>query len=225
MISRAAARLHHHYAVVKTIATKRVIKNFADHYRLVYFGSVSQHNDEHQLIKGVTLSADHKDRHYCVGSIDGYDVILVQRTDTMHLPGKQAEHLTWIVMQFDLHNATMLPHIFLNAHRYSDAFYVNLSFKFRLLQPLPSEYSSSHSRHFTQTFTTYVSQHEAPFVPRLISPDMATVIDERYKQFDFEIAEDKLCVYANNRTATRALLNDMTRAGLWFSKELDKQLQ
>ena len=62
------------------------IESFADKAGLVYFGYVDQRDDDHRLIRGHTVSATHQDNHYCIGTVRGYDVMLVLRNDVVRVP-------------------------------------------------------------------------------------------------------------------------------------------
>jgi hypothetical protein len=50
-----------------------VLRRFSKKLGFVYFGNVDQHDDEHEVIRGLTVSTTHKDAHYAVGSFDDYD--------------------------------------------------------------------------------------------------------------------------------------------------------
>lgn len=203
-------------------ASKRAFKSFAESYNLVYFGSVSQHGDEHQLVRGVTLSAVHKDRHYCVGSIQNYDFILLERMDTLSSPGKKAVHYSWAIIQLDLHSIEpAFGHIFIKGNRYDEVFEETLFIKHRQLKQASPGYFGQYDSLFIDNFKVY-ADHEATInFPTIINPDIAATIAHHFRQYDFEIDDDKLYVYAKDPIITRLLLNDMARAGLWLAKHLD----
>ena len=79
-------------------STKRIVNQFADEFGLVYFGYVSQRSDEHHIVRGMTVSTNHHDDHYCIGTFDTYDVVFVERSDTLR-NGKKHQ---WHIMEFDL---------------------------------------------------------------------------------------------------------------------------
>ena len=61
----------------------------ANQYDMVYFGTVSQtDDDEYRMIRGLTLSPHQRDENYCVGSVFDYDVVLLERTSAIHTPKK-----------------------------------------------------------------------------------------------------------------------------------------
>lgn len=222
MIDGAVKHLRHRYSVVKSVATRRVIKGFADHYGLVYFGAVSQHNDEHKLIRGVTLSVSHRDRHYCVGNIQGRDITLVQRTDNLGHSSSEAHPYTWLIMQFDLSNEyESIDHLFIATNSHTKAFYDAFSLRYRTMQPVNMQHSGFHDQLFNTNYRV-LSDHFARTAPsEILTEEVCATIAHHFGLFDFEIEKDKVTVYAANRMASRPLLDNMTRAGLWLSDQVD----
>src|SRR5688572_20415029 len=106
--------------VIQSRLHRRMFQQFAEKIGLVYFGYVDQRSDEHRPIRGLTMSARHVDNHYCIGSFRGYEVALVERTDTLTFPGKPTKGHTWIVMMFKLNVAVDLPHVFVGLHSHSE---------------------------------------------------------------------------------------------------------
>ncbi len=102
----------HRLKVLNGLRERRAFQRIAHAFDLVYFGSVA-HDDEHQLVRGVTFSAQHFDSQYCVGNVNGYDVTLLRRIDRVHFPGKESQLMQWTVLQLDLHE-TDVPHVFVN---------------------------------------------------------------------------------------------------------------
>ena len=56
---------------------RHIIKKFTNKIGLVYFGAVNQHQDDNRLVRGFTVSQSHQDDHYSVGTVEGYNVTLV----------------------------------------------------------------------------------------------------------------------------------------------------
>src|SRR4051812_42179272 len=92
----------HPLSLGREMAIKKIIRQFAHKFGLVYFGSVDQHRDEHELIRGITVSASHADTHFCVGHFRGYDISLVERRTTLLYPKREPQHYRWLIMQVDL---------------------------------------------------------------------------------------------------------------------------
>src|SRR5690606_33919260 len=102
--------------------SKNVFQVACHEYDLVYLGGVSQYSDEHEMVRGFTLSPSHVDRNYCIGTIGGRDVILLQRTDTISFPSQPSKSYTWLILQMDLHREVPM-HIMMNSHKYDEHVY------------------------------------------------------------------------------------------------------
>ena len=49
---------------LKNQSTARIIQKLADDIGMVYFGYVDQRDDEHKLLRGITVSNNHDDYHF-----------------------------------------------------------------------------------------------------------------------------------------------------------------
>lgn len=203
----------------------RIYKTFASKIGLVYFGYVDQRDDEHNLIRGMTVSTKHRDNHYCIGSFEGYDVTLVERVDTINLPGKVAKTHNWIIMTFDLHTSAELPHVFVGSHNHSETFYTQLFTKFSHLAKVPIEESDDHSPEFTKKHTIYTKPDQILRAERLFTPTLTHVIGEQFGTFAIEIYDQTVYVYVENHRPTNALLESMLTKGLWLAKSIDAQVE
>jgi len=207
-------------------ANKRAIINFAESVGLVYFGFVDQRSDEYQLIRGLTLSPHHHDRHYSVGSVYNYDVALVERTDTLQDP-KHTSNLThrWLIMQFDLHTSKDLPHVFLGLHTHSQAFYSTLFAKFGTLQRAPLGTFGMYEKAFTDRYGIYTTPAESLTVERLLDAEVTKVIAERFGTLTIEISDGCLYLYSEHSRITKSLLEIMLQNGLWLAKHIDERAE
>lgn len=204
------ARLHRH-----------LIMRFAEKTGLVYFGYVDQRSDEHRLVRGLTVSSRHHDDNYCIGSLEGYDITLVERGDTIHFPGKPSRSLRWMIMTFDLHAAVDLPHIFMGLHTHGEAFYARLFTHYSYLTKVPLGNLGVHEGAFTQRYGLYSSPSQALSAERLFNPEITKTIVDKFGGMMAEIADGVLYIYAEDQRLTPALLNRMLRNGLWLARELD----
>jgi hypothetical protein len=201
-------------------ASKGVFKSVCEEYGLVYFGSVNQHHDEHEMVRGVTLSPNHQDHHYSVGSIHGNDVILVERSDIVSFPGKHSEQYTWLILQIDLRNVDM-PHTFVDAHHHDEAFYDNLFAKFARLTHVDKSLFTDYDPLFLQRFTVYATPDGADLIPAYLTFDTASTLAHHFGHFDLEWFQDRLLIYSTGRPATKHLVENMIRAGVWLAGELN----
>jgi len=223
-LSRLAASLHPQ-RVTKQRATKRAIMKFSEDNGLVYFGHVHQQDDEHHLIRGLTLSNKHRDNHYSIGSTNGYDVTLVERSDTIHAPGKAAKQHQWLIFGFDLHESKELPHIFLGHNHHSVQFYELLFTKFSRLQKIAIGTFGTYDPSFTTNYSIFTEPAESLSAERLFNHDMSRLIAAHFGSLSIEVADNCLYLYAEKSLVNRTLLETMLKNGLWLANSLDKNAQ
>lgn len=200
---------------------KRVYTQFAEKTGLVYFGYVDQRDDEHKLVRGFTVSAQHRDNNYCIGSYKGYDITLVERTDTIHFPGKAPRSQEWIIMAFDLHTHTDIPHIFVGLHTHSDTFYANLFTKFSTLMKAPMGTFSGYGAKFTDRYAVYTEPAQALIAEQMITPTIADTMADHFGTLTAEVTEGCLYIYAWHQRPTQAMLIKMLNNGLWLASSID----
>lgn len=202
---------------------KRTFKQFASKLGFVYFGYVDQRNDEHNLVRGLTVSTKHHDNHYCIGSYSDYDVTLVERSDTIRFPGKPAKAHNWVIMVFDLHRSVDLPHIFLGLKTHSEAFYAQFFTKFSHFSAVNLGTEHPYDADFMRRYTMYTKPEQALSAERLINQPIAKRINERFGNLSIEISENCLFLYAENQRPTTVLLDTMLSRGIWLAQTLDRQ--
>lgn len=206
--------------VIQSRLHRRMIMQFADKIGLVYFGYVDQRHDEHSLIRGLTVSSKHRDNHYCVGTFDGYDIALVDRSDTISHPGKPTQTQNWIIMTFDLHAMVDLPHVFVGLHSHSDTFYSYIFTKFASFTKLEPGYMARDPQ-FDKRYGIYAVAEHVLSAERLFNQEVTQMIAQEFSGMTLEISEGSLYIYAEHQRPTAALLERMLRNGLWLSQTLD----
>lgn len=211
--------------VLQSRMHQRVFMQFAERLGLVYFGYVDQRADEHKLIRGLTMSARHRDNHYCIGHYDGYDVMLVERTDTIRFPGKPARPVDWIVMTFDLHTRADVPHIFLGLHTHSDTFYAHLFTKFSQLVKVPLGTFGAYDPAFVDRYAVYTEPSQAIAAQQLFDQGITAAIAKHFGGLTFELIDGCLYLYAEHQRPTQALLDKMIKYGAWLAKSIDEKAQ
>lgn len=199
--------------------TRRMIKQFAAKHSMVYFGHVDPREDEYELVRGLTLSTKHIDNHYTVGSYHGRDVILVERRNTLTFPNKPDSSYRWMIAQIDLGRAN-LPHMFVDCNHHDATFYANAFLSRQGIQDLGS-YFSGFSPTFAQKAKVFANPSQYAAIGALITPEVAETIAQHFTQFDYEVLDDCLLVYANNSLPTPALLEDMLKVGVWLANHLE----
>lgn len=211
--------------VLQSQLHRRVFMQFAEKVRLVYFGYVDQRSDEHRLVRGLTVSAKHRDNHYCVGSYDGYDISVVERTDTIHFPGNPSRTHNWIILTVDLHTSRDIPHVFMGLHAHNDTFYAHLFTKFSSLTQIPLLSSGrQYSPQFTQRYALYTEPAHMIAVEQLFHPEVAKIIAESFGSLTAEIADGSVYVYAEHSRPSIQLLERMLSSGMWLAKTIDHSI-
>lgn len=211
--------------VLQSRLHKRVFTQFAEKVGLVYFGYVDQRNDEHRLVRGLTVSADHRDDHYCIGDFEGYDIMLVERVDTIRFPGKPTQTHDWIVMTFDLHTSADVPHVFLGLHTHSDTFYAQLFTKFSQLAKVPLGTFGAYDPAFVNRYAMYAEPAQSLAAQRLFDQETTKTIADHFGSLTVEITEGCVYLYAEHQRPNLALLEKMIKYGAWLAQSIDAQIQ
>lgn len=200
-------------------ATKRLITEFADEAGMVYFGYVSQRSDDHHIIRGFTVSTKHTDDHYCIGTYEGYDVIFVERSDTLRGNKKH----TWHILELDLKNLIDLPHIFIGSSKPSYGFHELLKTKYHAMHQVTLGALATYSANFIANFSVYASPDYAITVERLFAPEDIQMLAGHFKGLAFEITEQSLYIYSEKSNLTHELLTTMLTNGIWLAQKIDQK--
>jgi len=204
---------------------KRVISKFTDKVGLLYFGSVDQHLDDHRVIRGFTISSSHKDSNYCVGSVNGYDIAIVDRSDAVVKPDGSVSIYNWLIMAFDLHTKQDVPHLFLHAHNKGDKPYESLFGTFPTLKEIDLGTFESYGVDFTSRFSINAKPSDSIQVERLFPADITRVIGAHFWPLSAEQHEGVLYIYSDGMRITPSLMDTMLENGLWLAGHLDKQAE
>lgn len=200
----------------------RVLRTFAHKIGLVYFGTVDQHVDEHEVIRGLTVSTTHQDDHYAVGSFDGYDISLVDRFDIVVDPKGQTQEHSWVILQLALQNSQGLPHLFLKPVGHGADAYSKFFTAFAHLQPINSLFQGVHSEEFHSRYELFASSSSALDVEEIFTPAITKTIAARLWPHAVEIFEGKLYVYTTQSELSATLLETGLESALWLAQTLDK---
>ena len=208
----------------KPSAHKRgaILRKFAKKLGFVYFGVVDQHQDDHEVIRGLTVSTSHKDDHYAVGSFDGYDVSLVDRFDmVIDQSGKASEH-SWVIIQVTLEQSTRLPHIFMKPHNHAQDAYAKFFSAFNFLKPVNNLFHQTHSHEFNARYEVYANSSHAQDIEQVLTPEATNTIAARLWPHAIEIFEGKLYLYTAQTTLNETLLETCLESAIWLAQTLDK---
>jgi hypothetical protein len=205
-----------------TSAQRRLITEFAERSNMVYFGFVSQLIDEHRIVRGLTVSTKHHDQHYCIGTYHGYDVVFVERTDTLLTSGHTH---TWHIMEFDLSTTADLPHIFIGSPVHGNGFHSLLKAKYSSMLPVSVGATGVYPNDFTNYFRLYTNPAHAVRAEQLIDPETAAMIGRHFKGLVVEIVDNALYVYSEKTHISGSLLDTMLANGVWLARRIDEKSQ
>ncbi len=207
--------------IVTSRMAKRTVRDFAEKIGLVYFGYVDQKDDDHRLVRGHTVSQTHIDNNYCIGTVRGYDVILLSRNDVVrnrYQPHKE-ERCHWLIYTIDLHTKADIPHFYIG-HRSRDSVFAA---SFEQLYPLAMGGLAPYPHHFLESYTVYGIATHTLDIERTITPQMASVITSHFDEASFEVEDGTIYLYIESERPTEAQLERMLSNGLWLAESIDAQ--
>src|SRR5690606_29953651 len=173
--------------------------------------------DEHQLVRGFTMSASHGDHHYTVGGYKGYDVSLVIRRDALEYPDRRINDHYWTIMTFDLKTSFELPHFLVLHHKRKEQFVA----KFSQLGEVPHESFVGHEPRFFDFYSIYGKIEKLQEHCQLISPNITANLLENFHGMSVEVSDNTVYLYLTSKHPTRPELERMLRSGVWLSQVLD----
>lgn len=205
--------------MVRSRLTRKTIAAFAEKVGLMYFGYVDQRDDEHRLVRGHTVSETHRDDHYCVGSIRGYDIMMVLRNDLIEDPHNRAhtERCHWLIVTIDLHTKYELPHCYIGHRNRDHAFRAS----FERLNPLALGGLHEYSHRFLSEYTLYAKATHAMEIERMITPAVSEVIAAHFAGASIEIEDNTIFLYFESQRPTEVALEKLVSNGLWLAESLD----
>jgi len=208
---------------VSSFKRKSAIMKFAGKFGFVYFGHVDQHDDEHHVIRGLTVSSTHQDEGYSVGSFDGYDVSVVDRLDIIESHDKKIKSHRWAIIEIDLHKGTDVPHIFLGAHDHRDSSYSKLFTSVNTMQAVPLGTLENHSEEFMRRYSLFSSPCQFIDVERLFTAEVTRTIAAHFWPLAVEVIDGALYIYSDTLNLTASVLEAMLKNGLWLAEQIDER--
>lgn len=206
--------------LVQASSNGQAIRRFIKRFDLVYFGKVDHRYDDHAVVRGVTASTQHADRHFAVGNIKGRDVSILERTNTVHFPQKGEQQYTWVIVQVDLKQRHDIPHIFMDAHHHDEIFYANLFVNFANFHSGQSLFTH-HDPLFSQRFKVYAPSDKFDDVAKVMTPKITSMMAHHFSKFDYELQSDTIYIYSSNQSVNEHDIERMARIGLWLAEELE----
>jgi hypothetical protein len=199
-----------------------VLRRFARKAGLVYFGSVDQHVDEHEIIRGLTVSTTHRDDHYAVGTFDGYDISLVDRFDVIMDPRNQDTEHSWVILQISLERPQGFPHLFFSPVGHGEDAYSKFYKANNQLKPVNDLFRGAHSPEFHSRYQLHMSASLALETEKVLTPEVTQTIAARLWPHAIEVFDGKLYVYTTGVRITDTLLSSCLESALWLARKLDQ---
>jgi hypothetical protein len=191
----------------------QTIKKVADKIGLLSFGAVDHHRDEHDVVLGLTTSTSHKDRHYAVGSFDGYDIAIVDRSDTSRQPKGKKSHHNWVIVQVSLPQAQDVPHVFLLPSSKDEKF-LHLFAGARHLSPLSD---------FADRYIPYVTPRHNHSAHELLNDSLTKGIAAHFWPHAVEWHRKHVYVYITEHRLSETVLGSAIQSALWLADMLDQR--
>lgn len=211
--------------ITATRAHRRVISRFDKKIGLVYFGAVNQRLDDYRVIRGFTASSTHQDNHFSVGSIDGYDVSMVDRSDAIFKDDGSVTFSNWIIAAIDLKTTQDVPHIFIGANHQNNKSYSTLFATNPLLNKVDLGTFENYEIEFTSRFTIYSPPADSIQVEKLFPAMSARVIGAHLWPYSVEVIQGVLYVYCDTENVTSNDLTAILNIGLWLARHIDSKIE
>lgn len=204
--------------MIRSRMAAKTIRHFADTMGMVYFGSVHHDDQDHRLVRGHTVSHTHRDNHYAVGSIRGYDVSLVLRNDVMLIGREQKERRChWLILTVDLLTKTDVPHLYVGHRSRDEAFKAS----FERLSALYLGALAPYPHRFLSEYTLYGQAARLIEIEQMVTPQIAEVVVTHFDGASFEIEQGTIYLYVENQRPTEGELNTLLSNGLWLAELID----
>lgn len=197
------------------------LKKFSALVGLVHFGTVHQHDDEHDAIRGFTASLTHQDTSYAVGTYNGYNIRVVNRFDITRIAGNPNHEQFWTIIEIELRTRSV-PHMFFVPTGHEGGEYGRLYATQPTMQPLNSMMLSTHSPEFHGRFQLMASPTYAHKVETLFTSPLIVGIGSRFWPHGIEIEHGKVLIYITQHRLTKTVLETALASGLWLAETIDE---
>lgn len=197
-----------------------VVRHFSDTLGLVNFGTVQQHIDEHDAIRGFTASLTHHDTQYSVGTYNGFNIRMVNRFDITRIAGKTQHEQLWTILEIEL-DTKSTPHMFFVPTGKEGGEYGRIYATQPNMQPLNSMLLTNKSPEFHGRFQIIASPAHFHSVETLFSSPIIVGIASRFWPHGIEIERGKVLIYLTEHRLTKAVLEMTLASGLWLAETID----
>ncbi|HRQ86663.1 MAG TPA: hypothetical protein PLY16_00990, partial [Candidatus Saccharibacteria bacterium] len=175
--------------------------------------------DEHDLVRGITVSPAHNDDHYMVGTHDGRNITIVDRSDVLGY-GKQEVRYYWLTVRVELDY--VLSHILLFPLHHENKSYQQLVAHHHIV-PVRSLLDIQYHDEFLRRYEVYGFAGHAHMVESTLSPEIAQVIAARFWPSAIEIDGKYLYVYLDEKALSENKTTAMVDAAVWLADRLSEK--
>jgi hypothetical protein len=201
-----------------------ILRRFDKQVGFVYFGNISQHDDDESTILGFTASLTHDDAHYSVGTFEDYDVRIVDRFDIIKV-ANAAHRQLWTIIEVSLKTSGQ-PHIAFVPTGREAGEYSRLFSTYSHLLPLNSMVAAYHhspelhGRYQILARTTFAREVERMFdSPAIVS------VGAHFWPHGIEVHRGKLYVYLTQSDLTVPVLGAALQSSVWLAELIDKRTE
>lgn len=200
----------------QTRKRSRTLSSFYDTVGLVNFGVASQHDDEFDVIRGFSSSLTHLDADFAVGSYNGFDIRMVDRTDTVTLPGRKNIQQSWCIMEIHLHVRNM-PHFFFIPTGPEGNSYTRLFQSQPYMQPISDVAQLNRSPQFHGRYQLLARLTKAPDLEHLMTSPVIVGVGDRFWPYGVEIEHGRLYIYITDKKLDKNKLGQTLASALWLA--------
>lgn len=197
------------------------LKKFSQTLGLVHFGSVHQHEDDIDAIRGFTTSLHHQDTHFAVGTYNGFNIRMVNRFDVVRVANNPTHEQLWTILEIEL-DTHGLPHMFFVPTGREAGEYSRLYATQPNMQPLNAMAFSNHSPEFHGRFQILSSAAHSHKVETMFTSPIIVGIANRFWPHGIEIEHGKLLVYITEHRLTKTVLESVLGSSLWLAETIDE---
>lgn len=197
------------------------LRRFYKSVGLIYFGTVHQHDDDMNIIRGFTASLTHQDLHLAVGDYNGYSIRIVDRFDIVRNHTARHHLQQWTIIEIDLHHPD-LRHIFFVPTGASASEYSRLFATQPHMQPINSLLVHNKSPEFHGRFQIMARTTHLQDVERIFSSPIIVGVAARFWPHGIEIEHGKLLVYITEHRLSKTVLESTLASALWLAETIDE---
>lgn len=195
---------------------RRVLRSVGNKLHFVFFGSVDQHRDEHHVVRGFTASTTHLDSSYMIGSYNGYDVHIVDRSDIVKLPDNSTETHQWLVME--LKAKLKVPHLFLVPKHHGATHYRLVFNGPNILESLKLH---THSPEFNTRYAVFGEPDQLGELEEVLSPEITQIIAAHFWPYAVEVSGNYVYIYSAEKVLTAHDVEIMLKNSAWLGQTLE----